>query len=325
MDLNLGFIGAGGVTGWQHFPNLSGIDRANIVAICDIDEETARRTAADHDAEAYVDQKTFYAEQADDLDAVFVCVPPFAHGPPELGAAERGIDLFVEKPLGLRRETAYEIREAVETAGIVSQVGYMWRYMDLMERAKTLLGDRTISMIDGHWWGGLPGTSWWRHREKSGGQVVEQATHVFDAIRHFGGEVETVSAVGGHRVLTDEIDFADATSTTMRHANGTVSHIGATSLSPQSDTGLRLVGDECYLKISPSSELSGTIDGESVNHRGSSLDETFLTEMDEFLTSVEENDPDRPRSPYADALKTFELTLAVNESIATGAPVTVSE
>ena len=39
-------------------------------------------------------------------------------------------------------------------------------------------------MIDALGYCGLLGTPWWRVREQSGGQHLEQATHIFDLCRY---------------------------------------------------------------------------------------------------------------------------------------------
>ena len=47
------------------------------------------------------------------LDAVYVCVPPFAHGPVEQAIAAAGLAMFVEKPLGLDESMAAAVADAV--------------------------------------------------------------------------------------------------------------------------------------------------------------------------------------------------------------------
>ena len=219
MSIRLAFIGAGGIAQWQHFDTLEETADVDIVAICDIDGETARDVADRFDAVAFTDYRNLYADA--DFDAVFVCLPPFAHEDQELMAAERGIDLFVEKPLALSNEKAREIHDAIVTNDVIAQIGYNWRYSPGMERATELLDGRQIGYIDGYWWGGVAGGEdhWWRHADRSGGQTVEQATHIFDAVRSLGGDVTRVSAAGANRI-SDLVDFSDVTSATMEHENG---------------------------------------------------------------------------------------------------------
>lgn len=319
MTVDIGFIGAGGIAS-THLRNLESHERGTVVAICDIDEDVAASAAEPHDAATYTDFSTMYDDH--DLDAVFICVPPFAHGEAELEAVERGIHLLVEKPLALTADTAREIEEAIEDAAVLSQVGHMTRYADVVERATELIGDRQVALVDGHWWGGVPGTAWWRVAAQSGGQVVEQATHTYDIVRYFAGDVASVRAAGSQQVVTEAIDFEDATSATMTHADGTTSHVSATSASPESKHGVQLIGADFSLALDfRANTLSGVVDGEEIDYEGSGA--TYAPELDAFLGAIESGDGSDLRSPYRDARQTFETTLAVNESMATGAPVDV--
>ena len=319
MTVDIGFIGAGGIAS-THLRNLESREHGNVVAICDIDADVAETAAKPHDAATFTDFSTMY--ETVDLDAVFICVPPFAHGAAELEAVERGIHLLVEKPLALDAETGREIEAAIEEAGVLSQVGHMTRYADVVERATELIGDAQLALIDGHWWGGVPGTAWWRVFEQSGGQVVEQATHTYDIVRYFAGDVAEVRAAGSQEVVTDVIDFEDATSATMTHADGTTSHVSATSASPESKHGVQLIGDGISLALDfRANTLTGVVDGEDIEYEGSGA--TYAPELDAFLEAVETGDGSDLRSPYRDARQTFEATLAVNESMTSGAPVDV--
>lgn len=324
MVTTIGFIGAGGVTAWQHFPNIERIDGVEVVGICDIDESTRSNAAERFDAAAYTDSEVLC--ESHDLDAVFVAVPPFAHGPPEHTVIDHGIDLFVEKPLGLDIDTARKIGDAADNADIVTQVGYMNRYADVIEQAKSLIGDRTVSFVSGRWIGGVPDTGWWGVAERSGGQVVEQSTHIFDLVRYFAGEVDRVDAYGGQEIVTDKLDFPDTTTVSMHHTNGAVSHVLSSSVASEESVGLELAGEGFQLDVDLTERrFQGTVDGEDVSYDGQSLDKAFRSEVSDFFEAVRRDDIDRPRSPYADAERTFALTLAVNESMATNAPVSLGE
>ncbi|WP_123535480.1 Gfo/Idh/MocA family protein [Halosimplex salinum] len=321
MTVELAFVGAGGIAQWQHFDTVEAMDDAEVVGICDVDEATAESAAERFDAPAFADHHDLYDET--DPDAVFVCLPPFAHEDQEIAAAERGYDLFVEKPLALSAEKAREIDAAVEANDVLAQVGYDWRYSAGVERAREILGDRAIGYVDGYWWGGVAGGEdhWWRHAEYSGGQVVEQATHVYDTLRYLVGEVERVSAAGSHRI-EDAVDFSDATSATMTHENGAISHVSTTCAAEDGKTGLEVVADGATLEVGER-RVSGVVDGEEVEE---SFDRNpYRAEVETFVDAVATGDPAGLRSPYGDALETFELTLAVNESIDTGEPIALRE
>src|SRR6266516_7255360 len=93
----IGFVGAGAVA-TRHARTLAGFDDVQVVAVADPAVERAGRLAGEVGASAYDDWRPMLERER--LDALYVCVPPFAHGPPELAAVEAGLPFFVEKPLG---------------------------------------------------------------------------------------------------------------------------------------------------------------------------------------------------------------------------------
>ncbi|MBQ6315588.1 MAG: Gfo/Idh/MocA family oxidoreductase, partial [Mogibacterium sp.] len=46
--ISLGIIGCGGIANGKHLPSLKAIDRADIVAFCDLIEERARKAAEEY-------------------------------------------------------------------------------------------------------------------------------------------------------------------------------------------------------------------------------------------------------------------------------------
>ena len=77
-----------------------------------------------------------------------------------------------------------------------------------------------------------------------------------------------------------------------------------------------LIGDNLYLKLSLDCQLSGHINGESVQFDG--LEAGFYRQIEHFIQAVETNDQSRVRSNYVDAVKTLAVSVAANRSIQTG-------
>src|SRR4051794_8115342 len=99
MRTRVGFVGAGGIAN-RHIGNLLGFEDVIVVAIADPQLNRAKAAAARVGGRAYDRHEAMLdAEKldAEKLDAVYVCTPPFAHGPPELACIERGLPFFVEK------------------------------------------------------------------------------------------------------------------------------------------------------------------------------------------------------------------------------------
>ncbi|HJW60270.1 MAG TPA: Gfo/Idh/MocA family oxidoreductase, partial [Actinomycetota bacterium] len=133
---------------------------------------------------------------AERLDAVYICVPPFAHGAPELAVIDAGLPMFVEKPVAIDQETAAEIAARLAGRPLVTCTGYHWRWLDIFDRAAELLADRPARLVQCSWLDKVPPPPWWLRRDGSGGQTIEQTTHVLDTARGLAGEVTEVHAFG---------------------------------------------------------------------------------------------------------------------------------
>ena len=93
-ECRIGFVGTGGVAA-RHAHILRGFSDVRLIAGTDVDPTRAKAFAAAHDLVAVPDVEALLAA---DLDAVYVCVPPFAHGPLEDVLLAAGLPLFIEKP-----------------------------------------------------------------------------------------------------------------------------------------------------------------------------------------------------------------------------------
>ncbi len=317
MTQRVGFVGVGGIAS-IHLDTVDQHPEATVRAVADVDSDRAEATGASYDAAVYTDGEELIASE--ELDALVIAVPPFAHGPYERQAAERGLDLFVEKPVGLAMEAVDETRELVERAGVLTQVGYVCRYGDITERARELLDGRAIGTINSTYWSEVPPTAWWGERAKSGGQLVEQSTHVFDLHRYLAGDVSTVVGSGTDGLLVDGIDFQDATSVTMVHDTGCVSHVSSTCAAAEWRFEVDVVADGAQLSMDFTDHtLTGVVDGEEVTYEGRGT--WYERELRAFLDAVGGSSSASLRSPYADGMETLRLTLAAQEAVDIGARV----
>jgi myo-inositol 2-dehydrogenase / D-chiro-inositol 1-dehydrogenase len=316
--LRIAVIGAGGVAA-RHVRVLSGFDDAEVVGIADRVPAAAEALAATCGATPYADAERLLDRER--VDAVYVCVPPFAHGEPERTALARGLPLFVEKPLGADLDTAEELAADVEEAGLVTGTGYHWRCLDTVEHAGELLAGAPARLALGSWLDKVPPPAWWPSRALSGGQVVEQLTHVVDLARALVGEIEQVHSAGS-RTASSPGDVDDVTVATVRFDTGAVGTFTASSLLPAKHTaalktvspgGLVLDLSETELVVERAGEREvrrPTVDGHVAVDR-------------EFLDAVTGR-RDGTRVPYAEALASHRVACALARSAATGAPVTLA-
>jgi predicted dehydrogenase len=85
--------------GQGHVRRLLQIPEAQIVALCDIVEERVKSVAEPLQVPTFTDGAQMIAQTP--MDALYVCVPPDQHGDLEIQAAQKGLHLFVEKPVNL--------------------------------------------------------------------------------------------------------------------------------------------------------------------------------------------------------------------------------
>jgi len=322
--VRVGFIGVGGVA-QVHLRALEAIDGASIVAACDTNPEAAQSTARRYDGCRAFDDHRAMLDEAE-LDAVYVCLPPGAHTGQEIDVAERGLPLFVEKPVGLDLALVRRTRDVLERQGILSSVGYNWRYLDVTDVARAEMSGRSVALAVGYWVSGLPGSAWWRVREQSGGQVVEQTTHIFDLCRYLVGEVRRVFA-GGSRGQFAEIpgyNIDDASAATLQFQGGAVGMVASSDLAPRGyqNIGLHLFSRELVLEIG-STRLRVVRAGRLEEVQ--SATSAYQLEDRVFVQAVARGDRSAIRCDYADATRTLELTLAVDRSIQTGEPVALAD
>jgi myo-inositol 2-dehydrogenase/D-chiro-inositol 1-dehydrogenase len=320
--LRVACVGTGFIAG-RHLTVLSGFPDVEVVAVADPVRERAEHAAARFGGSAYNDGLTLL--DSEDLDALWLCVPPFAHGPLERAALDRNVPFFVEKPLANDLACAAAIGREVHHRGVLTAVGYHWRHLDVIKEASSLLREAPAQLVNGYWLDTTPAAPWWRRREQSGGQVLEQTTHIFDLARLLVGEVDTVQAAEGWMPREEfaDADAPTASSAMLRFSSGAVGTISSTCvLGGRYRVGLRLVARGRVLEIWERSlsehELRVvTADGEEVV---TSQEDPIAREDREFLDTLQGR-VERVRVPYAEALRTHALAWSADRSAREAVPV----
>jgi predicted dehydrogenase len=317
----IGLIGCGYI-GTLHVGKLLEWDDVALVAVADDDATRAEATARLAGARAYRDACELISRE--DLDAVWICVPPFAHGPVERAAVDRGLPFFVEKPVAAGLEAAEEIGGAVADAELLTSVGYHWRYLDTVGAARDLLRGNAPRLALGFWLDTTPPPAWWHVERTSGGQMVEQATHLFDLVRLLVGEPTSVFGAGcrcERRAFPDS-DIFDASTATMRFGSASVATINATCiLDAPHRIGLQILAEGLSIEIT---EDGLTVERDGYRQTHAAGVDPFMAEDRAFLDAVQGR-PANVRAPYAEALATHRLAAAAARSARDGAPVDLPE
>ncbi len=332
MDkVKLAFVGCGGIVQGHLDHGLRNFEDVQFVGWFDInrDNALARWRAAGERGKVYTDLR----EMLDDAkpDALFISIPPFAHGEAEELAIERKIPFFIEKPIAKDLDVARRIADGVTKAGIITSVGYMNRYRKSVQKVKELLQGRVPVLLHGGWLGGPPQPlkgiwKWWVQKDKSGGQFLEQVTHTVDLCRYFFGEVEEVYAVAvKDRLPVPEVfTIEHASMVQMRFKNGAAGNLYASCSTPvgggvflnlwTTDMKAEFTGWEHSVKIFLQGQEPITIEGEP---------NIFAVEDRAFIDSVKAGRDMGIMSSYEDGLRTLAISCAANKSMETGEVVKV--
>ena len=317
-SVRIGFIGCGG-NAYGHINSLNKLENAQIVAVCDLVEPLAKKAAEVSGGQAYTDYEKML--ERDDLDAMCLSLPVFAHGEPELAIARRGLPFLVEKPVARTMETAKKVLAEVERQEMITCVGYQLRYGAETTAARKILAGQNIGLVVGRYWCGTgrESSDWRGQYDKSGGQILEQATHTLDMMRFLCGEVTRVVALSARRELTDT-DCPDVHSIILNFECGAIgSMTTAWACDPRDWSNANIIhitfADRLLRWASGAVTVTGGADsGGALNSGGQNIDEVFVE-------AVRTGDRSSILSPYRDAVKSLELCLAILESAERGEPV----
>jgi predicted dehydrogenase len=252
-------------------------------------------------------------------DAVWVAVPP--HRSVAIGerlVAAR-VPFLTEKPLAAAdADGPARLAEGIATAGLVVGVGYHLRALDIMAEVRRRLASAPAQLVVGRWLDSTPGPPWWGRVDEGGGQVIEQATHLYDLARWLVGEAVVVGAASTRDPAASPptVDVADSSAAVLRFANGAIGSFANTRRLATAVIEVELISDGLLTRLTKRPERgqgdwhASFDDGTSI-HVIAAESDPYELQAAAFLDAVEADDPSAVLSTYADALLTDRLTRAV--------------
>ncbi|MEY2465107.1 MAG: hypothetical protein QOH64_3245 [Acidimicrobiaceae bacterium] len=335
--LRVGFLGAGLIATY-HSKSLraSQADRPNVevqrAGVFDVD--TAR-------AEAFAERSGSHVcssedEVLDGCDAVYVCTWTSEHPRLVAAAAERGLSVFCEKPLGVDLATAREITETVERAGVVNQVGLVLRHSPAFGMLKALAADersgRPMSIVfrDDQYipiQGGY-GSTWRGDVTKAGaGTLLEHSIHDLDMLEHVVGPIASVSARSSSFHAIPGIE--DSVALTLAFANGAVGTLVSVWHDVMERPSLRRIELFCERSYSlvegdwfgpvtstTTGEQQIVLEGSELEAEAASRGAVLGNPDGAFVDAIAKGEPAWPS--FADALRAHVVADAVYRSAASG-------
>lgn len=311
--INIGVVGTGSIAGC-HLKAYAGDDRANLVAVADVNHERAQAAATTWGASrAYASPTELFAD--DEIDAVSICTPNNTHAELAMEAIRAGKHVLVEKPMSRTHAEAQELEALVRSQDKMLQVGFVRRHSTNCRVLKQFidageLGEIYYVKASCIRRAGNPG-GWFANKAISGGgPLIDIGVHVIDLCWYLMGSprVTTVSAntydrLGDRANITTmrryraadagvASDVEDLANAMIRFENG-ASMIMDTSYSlhaPKDSLNVSVYGDKGGADLEPvqiATELHDTVVNVTPTLSSSTfdLDDGFSHEITNFIDS----------------------------------------
>jgi predicted dehydrogenase len=266
------------------------------------------------------------------MDVVVVCLPPYAHSDEVEIAANMGIHVFIEKPIALTSEQSWGMVSAAENAGIITQVGFMFRFGEAIEHLKEMIDSGkagSVGLMSARYFCNSLHAPWWRNRDLSGGQLVEQVIHMVDLMRFLMGDAITVYSRQQnifHQHITD-YSVEDVSATIFGFPKGGVGVIYATNgaIPNRWINDYRVVSRNLTAEFTDANHATfhhTTEPGRQPEVINSDRD-IYLSEMQDFLSAIRTGK--KTRIPLREGAISLDLALAATRSAQTGGEVRLLE
>lgn len=262
--LKIAVIGLGDVSK-VHLSSIQSNPNATLIAVSDIDESLHTVVSG---VAFYTDYKKML--EREELDCVHICLPHHLHYEATKACVEKGIHVYLEKPLAhtieegraiVKLEEQYpDVKVCVslqnrlnDTFRVLEEELRSARYGDIIGIKGIVTWFRPKSYYH---------TKAWRGQKKyaGGGVLINQAIHTLDLIQLIGGEIESIR--GKMSQLHDyNIDVEDTAVVNVRFVNGTKGlMIATTTNAVDSSIELEVICDHATFMIRKETLYKSTID-----------------------------------------------------------------
>lgn len=328
MKLRAGFIGVGGIV-TVHLDALKTIGDVEIAALCDVNQENAKKRQETYGGKVYSDFNDML--ESEKLDAVWLCTPPHVRAEPLLACAKKGIPVFCEKPAERSEVKAAALAEKLERLNAKVQVGYVFRTNAVVQELKRQLEDDRVHFVQSLYSCGVSLNMnlplWFYDKSKSGGALIDQATHNLDLLRYLFGEVKEIrGGIAGNPVKPKDGSYTidEVISLNFVFRNGIIgSHIHSWVGSAWHNE-IIIGGEKALYRLFPCGKL--VIERKDADPQKAGKEETrdsvfeqkenmYVLENERFLKMVRSGDWRINPSTYADATRSLALTLACDRAL----------
>jgi UDP-N-acetyl-2-amino-2-deoxyglucuronate dehydrogenase len=230
-------------------------DRAELVAVCDTDEDLAKVQAKKNNCNFYKNYDEMLLKEK--IDILSVCTPSGMHPEHGIKAANMGINVLTEKPIGVNVQSADNLISACEknkvklfvvkqnrlnpTINILKRTIEKGRFGKIFMVNVNVFWKREQEYYDSAKWRG----TW----ELDGGAFLNQAVHYADLIQWLIGPVDSVMA--HTETLKRNIEAEDTGSVSLKFKNGAMGALNVTMLvyNQNLEGSITIIGEKGTVKL----------------------------------------------------------------------------
>ena len=218
--IRVGIIGTGGIASGFHIPSFMAHPNAEVVAVCDVYEARAKKTA-----ERFSISKTYKEYEkliaSGEVDAVDVTTPNNMHYPPVIAALKAGLHVICEKPLAMNAQQAHEMYELAKKNNLRNMVNFTFRAFPACAKIKELINDGYVGkpyLVNIQYFAdyAMPNAprAWRQDKPISGSGVLgDLGSHAIDQARLYLGDISRVCAhlltIAKQRNLPNSTEIVD--------------------------------------------------------------------------------------------------------------------
>ncbi|MFI5113766.1 MAG: Gfo/Idh/MocA family protein [Terriglobales bacterium] len=329
-----GLVVGGGSIGKRHLQNLKllGIDS---LALVETDPERRAAVASELKIRSFAD---LTAGLNWPPDFVVVATPTHLHAEQTLTIVEKGLPVFVEKPLSHNAARLQQISDLVERSRLISLVGCNMRFHPGPAQVKDLLEQNRIGhILFARLQAGSYLPSWrpsqdyranYAAREETGGGCILDCIHEIDLANWYLGEVQNVFCVCG-KLSSLEIATEDVAALVCRHESGALSEIHLDYVQRTYERDCQIVGEQGSIFWEFKNRQVSWFDAAGGQWTtfsqppGWELNQMYVDEMKHFLECI--RDKRQTVLPIPDAISVMQIAFAAKASAREGRLVTIKK
>jgi predicted dehydrogenase len=254
--LKIGIIGIGAISSAHIEGYLEFSDRAEIVALCDIYPEKAKKAAKKYNLEADIYDSHKKMLERKDIDLVSICTPPYTHSEITIDFLNANVNVICEKPMASSLAECDAMNTAAKNNEKILSIISQNRFTNPMMKLKKVLKEDLIGKIvhvqvDSFWWRGHSYYDlWWRGtwEKEGGGPTLNHAVHHIDIFRWMNGMPSEITAVMSN-TSHDNAEVEDISIAVGSYSDGSLAQVTSSVVHHGQEQQLIFQGEKARISV----------------------------------------------------------------------------